>query len=139
MDNQDGVQTVYTWMFDVRTGGATLIKKTVIVDATLSMRAIAAPTEAAENNKKERRHVDFSTRYGDMGAAMPDPETMCHGECEGTGWVPVTADGDERYAEAWAEAEAITPTDDGWHFVKCLDCGGTGLAPVKEDDDGSHE
>ena len=71
------------------------------------------------------------TRYDALGMALPDPETMCHGECEGTGWVPVKAD-DERYATAWAEAEAAKPTDDGWHFVKCLDCNGTGLAAPGE-------
>ena len=68
----------------------------------------------------------FVTRYGEDGAALPDPETMCAGECEGTGWVPVTAD-DSEYIADWAKAEAESPTDDGWHFVKCHDCGGTGL------------
>ena len=62
--------------------------------------------------------------------ALPDPKAMCHGECEGTGWVPVKAD-DEHYAAVWEEAEAAHPTDDGWHFVPCLDCGGTGKAASK--------
>lgn len=67
----------------------------------------------------------FTDRYQALGIPYPDPATMCKGECEGTGWVPVKAD-DSRYAAAWAAAEAKEPTDDGWHFVKCLDCDGTG-------------
>ena len=71
--------------------------------------------------------MQFTNRYEALGMGLPDPETMCPGECEGTGFVPVKAnDADERYRAAWAEAEAKSPTDDGWHFVTCLDCNGTG-------------
>lgn len=70
---------------------------------------------------------EFEDRYSALGVPYPDPETMCKGPCEGLGVVPVTADDeDERYAELWKEAESIEMSDDGWHFVKCLDCGGTG-------------
>ena len=31
----------------------------------------------------------FTDRYQAMGMEYPDPETMCHGLCEGTGFVPV--------------------------------------------------
>lgn len=67
--------------------------------------------------------MEITSRYGD--GPLPDPETMCPGECEGMGWVPVKAD-DEEYAADWARAEADKPADDGWHFVQCHDCGGTG-------------
>ena len=69
---------------------------------------------------------EATNRYSALGMALPDPATMCHGECEGTGWMPVKAY-DQDYAADWAAAEAAAPTDDGWHFVKCHTCGGTGL------------
>lgn len=70
---------------------------------------------------------EFVTRYDALGMALPNPETMCLGECEGTGWVPVSQyEDDEHYRAAWLAAEKENPSDDGWHFVKCLTCGGTG-------------
>jgi hypothetical protein len=72
--------------------------------------------------------VDFTSRYDALGIPDPDPATMCTGDCEGTGWVPVKAD-DENvlYRDLWNIAEATSKTDDGWHFVSCPACGGTGL------------
>lgn len=67
----------------------------------------------------------YTDRYQALGIAYPDASTVCHGECEGTGWVPVRAD-DRQYAAAWALAEAEHPSDDGWHFVQCAECAGTG-------------
>lgn len=93
--------------------------------------------------KRESETMEFTSRYGD--GPLPDPETMCTGECEGTGWVPVYfPEGDhrgfdapravvtpseqdyERYRAAWLAAERKQATDDGWHFVPCLECGGSG-------------
>ena len=66
-------------------------------------------------------------RYKAIGIPYPDPETMCDGQCEGTGFVPVgRLDNDEPWHTLWLEAEAESPTEDGWHFVRCPDCNGTG-------------
>lgn len=78
-------------------------------------------------------------RYQALGIPHPEPETMCKGDCEGLGVVPVVAnDPSDIYRERWAEAEAKEPTKDGWHFVKCIDCNGTGLAKFQRiDEDGA--
>ena len=71
--------------------------------------------------------IEFTDRYQALGIPYPDPDTVCHGQCEGTGWVPIARDDTrEPWRALWLEAEAKQPTDDGWHFVKCPDCGGTG-------------
>jgi hypothetical protein len=70
--------------------------------------------------------LESSDRYQALGLPYPDPSTMCQGDCEGTGVVPVLST-DPRYRELWAEAQARQPTKDSWHFVTCLDCHGTGL------------
>ena len=83
--------------------------------------------------------METTDRYKALGIPYPDPETMCKGQCEGTGFVPVfIKDGKKGgavYPESetdpvlmtlWYEAEAKEPCDDGYHFVKCPDCGGKG-------------
>ena len=71
--------------------------------------------------------VAFTDRYEALGVSYPDPETMCRGECEGTGWVPVKKDDkDTTFRALWEAAEKESPTDDGWHFVRCPVCAGTG-------------
>ena len=68
----------------------------------------------------------FTDRYGDN---PPDVYTMCLGQCEGTGTVPVHRDeGEEPYRTLWIAAEIEEPTNDGWHFIACPDCNGTGLS-----------
>jgi len=68
-----------------------------------------------------------SDRYEALGMALPDPATMCQGHCEGTGFVPVKADDSrEVFKKLWAEQEAKEHSEDGWHFVDCPDCGGSG-------------
>lgn len=70
---------------------------------------------------------EFTDRYQALGIPYPDPETVCHGQCEGTGWVPVNQDDeDETFRVLWAEAEKKKPTEDGYHFVECPECDGTG-------------
>lgn len=81
--------------------------------------------------------IEATDRYG---GNYPDPETVCPGPCEGMGVYPVySAKHDERYDaatavttthaaedEALIEASGITPGDDGWAFLNCPDCGGSG-------------
>jgi hypothetical protein len=72
-------------------------------------------------------------RYSALGMPRPKKETVCHGPCEGVGWVPVKKN--ERlyrrstyYRKAWQAAERRSPNEpgDAWHFVKCQRCHGTG-------------
>lgn len=72
--------------------------------------------------------LEFTDRYSALGLPQPDANTMCQGDCEGTGYVPIqNGDASPVYQALWDEAEAKEPTDDGWHFVKCPDCDGTRL------------
>jgi len=95
--------------------------------------------------------IVFTDRYEALGMKHPDPLTMCHGPCEGTGFYPLfCVSGLAGYAKRkWVEAGRVEPASplgdkdrlawsdahfhqehdcDGWHFVKCPDCGGTGRA-----------
>lgn len=93
-------------------------------------------------------------RYAALGIPYPNPETMCKGSCEGIGvyplflpgpWVKPTAlrqvrDDDEpeptgeevhRWYVAHGKANEeehrlIGKECDGWHFIVCPDCAGTG-------------
>lgn len=72
----------------------------------------------------------FTDRYTALGIPFPDPDTVCKGECEGTGRVPVSEhEQEEPWRTLWLDAECIAPADDGWHFVRCPACGGTGKRP----------
>jgi hypothetical protein len=72
--------------------------------------------------------VNVFNRYEALGIPWPNPETMCLGQCEGTGIVPVAKDDpEEPFHTLWLAAEAKKPSDDGWHFVVCPDCNGTRL------------
>ena len=87
--------------------------------------------------------MEFTDRYDALGILPPDPKTMCKGQCEGTGWIPVYMskgehnDSPDRLHKddetdpvliaLWEVAEKANPADDGYHFVKCPDCNGTGL------------
>jgi hypothetical protein len=69
---------------------------------------------------------EFTDRYKALGIPYPDPETVCDGQCEGTGFVPIHKDDmEEPFHTLWLEAEKQNPTDDGYHFIKCPDCNGT--------------
>ena len=71
--------------------------------------------------------TEFTDRYKALGIPYPNPLTMCGGECEGTGFVPIhKEDKNEPWHTLWLEAEAKSPTDDSYHFVKCPACKGTG-------------
>ena len=59
----------------------------------------------------------------------PNPDTICRGDCEGTGILPVKFDDKDNYfRKLWQKAEDKNPSDDDWHFVKCPECFGTGEA-----------
>lgn len=72
--------------------------------------------------------IEITDRYKALGIPYPDPKTMCQGQCEGTGYVPIhKTEADPEWKKLWDKAEAETgPSDDGWHFVSCPDCGGSG-------------
>ena len=101
--------------------------------------------------EREIVEIEFTDRYQALGIPYPEPETMCGGQCEGTGWVPIHYSEDkEPWRSLWIKAEdkkreqikmgrlravyliifkggeGITDLDDGYHFVKCPDCKGTG-------------
>lgn len=72
----------------------------------------------------------FTCRYGESIHDLPDRHTMCLDQCEGMGAVPVKGDDmSEPWRSLWLAAEAKAPADDGWHFVKCPACNGTGTRP----------
>lgn len=119
-----------------------------------AMRVLADELEDISELLKflEGEGFAVSTRYGDGADALPDPEAMCPGDCEGMGVVPIdrsimgldALDGEAvgilyspedvaLYRPLWEEAEAQEPSEDGWHFVKCPTCGGTGKRlPAKQ-------
>ena len=102
--------------------------------------------------------IEITDRYQALGISYPDPETVCQGQCEGTGCVPVYVsrgdrrkgathsrpddETDEALRALWYAAEKKdrskdekdrskdkkdrSKDKDGWHFVVCPDCGGTG-------------
>lgn len=96
--------------------------------------------------------IHFTDRYQALGMDYPNPETMCPGQCEGTGWYPEgpSTPATTMYEEeAWRKAHAescslfgririawkyrdlphLWRRCDGYHFIKCPDCGGTGKLP----------
>lgn len=89
--------------------------------------------------------IEYTDRYG---GRPPSWLRGCHGDCEATGYVPVAfavhnddpgavcvdAEADPRYVEQWqaAHAQHDDKDCDGWHFVPCPDCNGTGRVPMRE-------
>ena len=68
--------------------------------------------------------IEWSDRYG---GRYPNPETICLGPCEGMGCFPVHRnESNPEYIALWKTAEKENQSQDGWHFVKCLDCNGSG-------------
>lgn len=71
--------------------------------------------------------IKFYDRYEALGIPYPNEETVCLGECEGTGHIPIHEDDiAEEFKEDWDRLEKENPASDGWHFVECPDCNGTG-------------
>lgn len=73
----------------------------------------------------------FTDRYQALGIPYPDPSTMCRSKCEGTGIVPVPKNARGRWRVLWLAAEQREHAADGWHFVRCPDCGGSGIRRKK--------
>jgi hypothetical protein len=72
--------------------------------------------------------MQITDRYGGP-QNHPDQTTMCHGLCEGIGRIPVMGgDSDEALRHLWADChnEAGIHDCNGWHFVVCPDCEGSG-------------
>lgn len=95
----------------------------------------------------ESSDLQFTDRYEALGIERPSLLTVCRGHCEGVGVVPVFIDSPTAAAERkkqgrtiyqpddatdpelvalWRAAEAQAPAADGWHFVTCPQCKGTG-------------
>lgn len=66
----------------------------------------------------------ITDRYRALGIPYPDPMTMCSGQCEGTGIVPTRREGE--WVGLWDAEEAKKPSKDGYHFVICPECHGSG-------------
>ena len=101
------------------------------------------PQQVVSRLLSESVAIEFTDRYQALGIEPPAPGTCCSGQCEGTGWVPIympegdadvgkpgmiTMEGetDPVFVALWRAAEVQNPTDDGYHFVKCPTCEGTG-------------
>lgn len=69
---------------------------------------------------------EYVDRYTALGIPHPDVRTVCEGQCEGTGFVPVQSSDEEPWHSLWLTAEEKKSATDGWHFVVCPDCKGTG-------------
>ena len=81
--------------------------------------------------ENESMHAfEYVDRYGDSSAPRPDPDTVCNGQCEGMGVYPVknaisgVADHDQREIDRIIAESG--PSPDGWYFVRCSTCGGSG-------------
>ena len=89
--------------------------------------------------------IEYTDRYEALGIKKPDPQKICKGNCEGTGYYPAFnpefkfPEDDKTHCyptdktplepailALWQAAEVENPTDDGWHFIECPDCNGTG-------------
>lgn len=75
----------------------------------------------------KRATIVCTDRYG--GRKLKGP--VCRGQCEGLGVVPVKADDrNPVFRRLWLKAhKAKRHKCDGWHFVTCPRCGGTGKEP----------
>ncbi len=127
-----GMMWCKLWMKDVGPGDCCISHEA----RQASYLAGRAMSERWSRALTEGVGMAFTDRYDALGVPTPDPTTMCKGECEGTGWVPICEDDPdlqtEPWASLWTQAEAANPTDDGWHFVVCPTCEGTRLARPHE-------
>src|SRR2546423_962793 len=82
--------------------------------------------------------IVFTDRYDALHMPHPDQETVCEGPCEGTGFVPINLNSgildpvyralalDQHLSRCDRYREAREGACDGWHFVRCQHCQGTG-------------
>lgn len=87
----------------------------------------------------ENIELEITDRYKANGIPYPDPRTCCP-ECDGMGISPfymkehdknAELDYDmepfgEPYLSMYLKAEEEHPTEDGYHYLKCIACNGTG-------------
>ena len=124
-------EKILRWKFDGKK-----LKGTLVVNRQLK-QAFFEPGTTREAVVIHGRRMDparfleawqFTDRYDALGILRPEPEDICQGHCEGVGWFPIkweSADAELRLL--WVAAEIRRPQDDGWHFVRCPECEGTGL------------
>lgn len=111
--------------------------------------------------QSESSMIHATDRYAAFGVSYPNPETVCAGPCEGLGCYPqflagpwlrptaATLVNDEEPTEEeikhWHEVHLTAQHEvsqsppyekicDGWHFIKCPDCDGSGKhnVPTRE-------
>lgn len=94
-------------------------------------------------------NIEFTDRYKALGIPYPDLKTMCKGPCEGIGLYPqfipfkkfkknvaylvedVTLEEERLWWESHRKGNYFKRLwhsfkCDGWHFIKCPYCGGSG-------------
>lgn len=79
------------------------------------------------------KDIEFIDRYQALGIPRPDLETMCKGQCDGVGFYPTRLDdATSEEAALWNEMHRRPHSEpcDGWHFITCPDCKGTGKATL---------
>lgn len=81
--------------------------------------------------------MEFTDRYQALGIPYPDESKMCKGGCEGIGVYPqfFAFKKFKNRMYAYPSDTSMTLEEekrwhrfkcDGWHFIECPDCGGTG-------------
>lgn len=79
--------------------------------------------------------VEFTSRYGPAGP--PSWLRGCHARCEAMGWYPTQERCEESGVDPYRctrglghdgphETDFASVPDDGWFFVRCQSCNGTG-------------
>lgn len=125
-------------VYDLRTTTSYYIASGIFIHNCLGalIRTSGLSKEALDALAKDNYVI--TDRYDALGMAPPDPATMCHGQCEGTGFVSVhpdmEGDLDPRLVQLWDDAEAEDHSIDGWHFVVCPECNGTGKRPGADEE-----
>lgn len=69
--------------------------------------------------------IVYVDRYSAIGG-HPDPATVCTGQCEGMGTYPVHISDPQLTDYERAAMAKCEPQADGWYFITCGACGGTG-------------
>jgi hypothetical protein len=83
-----------------------------------------AVSVATKGRKEDSMDIEFTDRYGGNPPAWI---RGCHGDCDSMGFYP-TQDQSEWPTDArqFGTPEEDGTPDDGWRFVKCRECNGTG-------------
>jgi hypothetical protein len=72
-------------------------------------------------------NIEWTDRYG---GNYPNPATMCNGDCDGMGCYPHSINDpsstDHERAEIARIQADLGVEHDGWYFVRCPTCNGTG-------------